>query len=297
MNYVITGSIGHISKPVIEKLKGGGHTITVITSSQDRVKEILQLGAKALVGSVEDSAFVSSAFGGADAVYLMIPPKWTLSGGWLDYQKIVADNYIKAIKSNRPKYVVLLSSVGAHLRKGTGPVDGLGYAEEKLRELKDVNVKILRPSYFFYNLLGMADMIKQLNIMGSNFGGSQEKLVLVHTDDIAEVVIEELLSLKFSGYSVRYIASDERHPKEIAEVLSTAVGKPGTLWVEFTDDQALQGMLQNKLPKTIADGYVELGASLRTGRVQEDYWKNKPTKLGKVKLEDFAKEFEAIYNS
>jgi len=118
MNYVITGSVGHISKPVIKKLKEGGHTVTVITSSQDRVKEILNLGAKPLVGSVEDSVFVSSAFRGADAVYLMIPPKWALSGGWLDYQKIVADNYVDAIKSNGIKHVVLLSSIGAHLRKG-----------------------------------------------------------------------------------------------------------------------------------------------------------------------------------
>jgi hypothetical protein len=31
--------------------------------------------------------------------------------------------------------------------------------------------------------------------------------------------------------------------------------------------------------------------------MQEDYWKNKPAKLGKVKLEDFAKEFVAVYNS
>jgi hypothetical protein len=31
--------------------------------------------------------------------------------------------------------------------------------------------------------------------------------------------------------------------------------------------------------------------------MQEDYWKNKPSTLGKVKLEDFAKEFIAVYNS
>jgi uncharacterized protein YbjT (DUF2867 family) len=297
MNYVITGSLGHISKPVIQKLKVAGHAITVVTSNQDRVKEIEALGAKAAVGSVEDAAFISKSFAGSDAVYLMIPPNWTLTGGWLEYQQKVVHNYINAIKANGIKNVVLLSSVGAHMRKGSGPVDGLGYAEEKLGELKDVNVKMLRPSYFFYNLFGMAGMIKHMNILGSNFGSTNEKLALVHTSDIADVVSEELLGLKFKGHSVRYIASDERHPKEIAEVLSKAVGKPGTPWVEFTDDQALQGMLQNNLPKTIADGYVELGAALRTGKAQEDYWKNKPVQLGKVKLEDFAKEFVGVYNS
>jgi len=296
MKYVITGSIGHISKPVVQQLVKAGHSVSVITSSADRSKEIEALGAKPLVGSIEDRSFVTNSFSGADAVYLMIPPNWTLTGGWLEYQKGVADHYIHAIQTNKIKHVVLLSSIGAHMRKGCGPVDGLGYAEEELLKLKEVNVKMLRPSYFFYNLFGMAGLIKNMNIMGSNFGSSDEKLILVHTSDIADVVAEELLGLKFTGHTVRYIASDERHPKEIAEVLSAAVGKPGTPWVEFTDEQALQGMLQSQLPATIANGYVELGAALRTGKMQEDYWKNKP-QLGKVKLEDFAKEFVAVYNS
>jgi uncharacterized protein YbjT (DUF2867 family) len=296
MNYVITGSIGHISKPVVNQLKRAGHSTTVVTSNKERTKEIEGLGAKAAVGSVEDVDFIVKSFAGADAVYLMIPPNWTLTGGWLEYQQKVTHNYIDALKTNKIRNVVLLSSVGAHMRKGAGPVDGLGYAEEKLSELKDVNVKILRPSYFFYNLFGMAAMIKHMNILGSNFGGTDEKLAMVHTSDIADVVTEELLGLKFKGHTIRYIASDERHPKEIAEVLSKAVGKPGTPWIEFTDEQALQGMLQNNLAKTIAEGYVELGAALRTGKAQEDYWKNKPSKLGKVKLEDFATEFVSVYN-
>lgn len=296
MNYVITGSIGHISKPVVEALKKGGHGVTVITSKNDRMKEIESLGAKAAVGSVEDGSFLRKAFTGADVAYLMIPPNWTLTGGWLEYQKKVTDYYIEAIKANHINKVVLLSSIGADLRKGTGPVDGLGYAEEKLSELKDVDVLMLRPSYFYYNLLGMVPLIKNMNIMGSNFGGGDEKLILSDTGDIANVVADALLSLKFKGHTIRYIASDERHPKEIAEILGKAVGKPGTPWIEFKDADALKGMLQNGLNKTMAEGYVEMGASMREGKMQADYWKNRPT-LGKVKLEEFAKQFAAVYNS
>lgn len=296
MKYIITGSIGNISKPVVKKIKKAGHEVIVVTSNQDRVKQIEELGASAAVGSVEDAAFISQAFSGADAVYLMIPPNWALTGEWLEYQKKVADNYVEALKKAKVKNVVMLSSIGAHLREGTGPVNGLGYLEEKLLQLKEVNVKMLRPSYFFYNLNSMIGMIKHMNIMGSNFGSSEEKLVMVHTDDIAEAAAQELLGLSFKGHSVRYVASDERHPNEIAEILSKAVGKPGTPWIEFTDEQALQGMLQNNLPQNIADGYVELGASLRTGKMQEDYWKNRP-ELGKIKLEDFVKEFVGAYNA
>jgi len=296
MNYVITGSLGHISKPVVQKLRASGHSVTVITSNASKSKDIETLGANVAVGSVEDRNFLKKAFAGAQAAYLMIPPNWALTGSWIDYQKGVINNYIEALKTNRIKNVVLLSSIGAHMGKGAGPVDGLSVAEWHLSQLKDVNVKIVRPSYFFYNLMGMIPMIKNMNIMGSNFGSSKEKLVLTATSDIAEVVANELLNLKFKGHTIRYIASDERHPKEIAEILSKAVGKPGTPWIEFKDEDALNGMLQNGLSKEIATNYMTMGAALRNGKMQADYWKNKPA-LGKVKLEEFVKEFTAAYNS
>ena len=296
MNYVITGSLGHISKPVVQKLKANGHSVTVITSNSSKVKAIEALGATAAVGSVEDRNFLKKAFAGAQATYLMIPPNWALTGIWLDYQKGVIKNYIEALKTNGIKHVVFLSSIGAHMGKGAGPVDGLSVAEWHLNQLKEVNLRIVRPSYFYNNLMGMIPMIKNMNIMGSNFGSSKEKLVLTATSDIADVVANELLNLKFKGHSIRYIASDERHPKEIAEMLSKAAGKPGTPWIEFKDTDALNGMLQNGLSKEIASNYVTMGAAIREGNMQADYWKNRPI-LGKVKLEEFVKEFAAAYNS
>lgn len=296
MNYVITGSLGHISKPVVQKLKAKGHLVTVITSNSGRVKDIEALGAMAAVGSVEDRHFLTRAFAGAQAVYLMIPPNWAPSGSWIDFQKRIIQNYIEAVKANGIKHIVFLSSIGAHLGKGAGPVDGLSVAEWHLNQLKEVNLKIVRPSYFFNNLMGMIPMIKNMNVMGSNFGGSKEKLVLTATSDIADVVADELLNLKFTGHSIRYVASDERHPKEIAEILSKAVGKPGTPWVEFKDQDALNGMLQSGLNNEVASNYVTMGRAIREGKMQADYWKSKSA-LGKVKLEEFAKEFASAYNA
>lgn len=297
MKYLITGSIGHISLPIIKGLKKAGHDVTVITSNREREKEIESLGAKAAVGSLEDSDFVKNSLAGADVAYLMIPPKWNLTGPWIDHQKTVADHYIQGLRSGSVKHVVMLSSVGAHLSEGVGPVDGLGYLENRLRELTNLNILILRPSYFYNNLLTMIPMIRNMNIAGSNFGSTDEKLILVHTDDIAEVATEELRGLRFKGHSVRYIASDERHPKEIASILGKAIGKDQLPWVEFKDSDALQGMLQMGLSTFIAEPYVALGRALREGKMQEDYWKNRPAILGKNKLEDFAKVFAAAYKA
>jgi hypothetical protein len=56
-------------------------------------------------------------------------------------------------------------------------------------------------------------------------------------------------------------------------------------------------MLQAGLPETIANGYTSMGAAFRRGDAQEDYWKNHPAELGKIKLEDFAAVFATTYNN
>lgn len=295
MKYVITGSLGHISQPVVKNLVAANHQVVVISSNENKQAEIEALGAIAAIGSVSDATFINQTFSGADAVYLMIPPNFA-STNLMDYQKHVANIYLEAIKLNGVKNVVQLSSIGAHMRQGAGPIDGLAYLETELEKLADVNVKMLRPSYFFYNLFGMVGLIKNANIMGSNFGNTNENLVLVHTNDIAEAVTENLLNLNFTEKTVQYIASDECSIQEIAEALSTAAKKPNTPWVTFSDEDALNGMLQSGLPKANADGYVELGKSIREGLLQADYWNNKPA-LGKIKLADFGKEFEAAYHA
>jgi hypothetical protein len=39
-----------------------------------------------------------------------------------------------------------------------------------------------------------------------------------------------------------------------------------------------------------------MGRALREGTMQKDYWKNRPL-LGKVNLNNFAKEFAAAFNA
>lgn len=295
MKYVITGGAGHISKPLAEKLLKAGHEVTIVGRNAANLKPITDLGAKAAIGSVEDVAFLTTAFAGADAVYTMVPPNMGASN-WKQYIGQIGKNYTEAIKANKIKYVVNLSSIGAHLPDGVGPVSGLYLVEQSLNTLTDVNIKHLRPSYFFANLLGNVGMVKHMNIIGNNFGGEDFKMILVHTNDIAAVAAEELLDLNFSNHSIRYIASDEVSTDKIAKVLGEAIGKPELPWVVFTNEQSLGGMIQAGLPEEIAKNYTEMGNALQTGIMSEDYWKNKPV-LGKVKLEDFAKEFAAVYNS
>jgi uncharacterized protein YbjT (DUF2867 family) len=296
MKYVITGGAGNISKPLAEKLLTAKHDVTVISRSSDNIKPLTDKGAKAAIGSVQDVEFLKKAFKGSDAVYTMVPPKYDVT----DLKAHIASvgkNYAEALKANNIKYVVNLSSVGAHLPNGVGPVSGLYRVEQALNELKNTNIRHLRPVYFFSNLLGNVGMVKNMNIIGGNFGGPNFKMLLADTNDIAEVAFEELSNLNFTGHSVRYIGSDERSTEDIAKNLGAAIGKPELPWVTFTDEQAFGGMMQMGFPENVANNFTEMGHAMNDGSMFEDYWKHPPGKLGKTKLEDFAKTFAAVYNS
>lgn len=296
MKYVITGASGHISKPIVLQLLNEGHDVTVIGRSAANLQELTTKGAKAAIGSLDDASFLSETFKGADAVYLMTPPNYS-SPSIKEYIAATGKNYVVALKASGVRYAVVLSSIGAHLSSGVGPVDGIHRLEQELNQLENVNILYLRPAYFYYNLFSNLELIRHQNIIGSNFTAGPGKFPLVHTSDIAAAAVEALLKLDFKGHSVKYVVSDEVGTDQIAATLGKAIGNPALPWVKFTDEQALQGMQQAGLGEDISNNYVEMGNSIDSGLMSEDYFQNGNGPIGKVKLADFAQEFAAAYNA
>ncbi|MDR3716824.1 MAG: NAD(P)H-binding protein [Puia sp.] len=294
MKYVLTGSLGNITKPLTEKLVAAGHDVTVISSHPEREAAITKLGAKAAIGSVGDAGFLSRTFKGADAVYTMVPPNFT-TPDWKAYIRGMGKIYAAAIQSSGVKKVVNLSSIGAQLAEGCGPVSGIHFVELELNNLAGVDILHLRPAFFYTNLYSSIGLIKTAGFYGNNYG-AETTVVLTHPDDIAGTAAKELLALDFTGKSILYIASDERDSREIAAVLGAAIGKPGLAYVEFKDEDALKGAVQAGLPEDVAANFVEMGSSLRSGKMIADYKKH-PVSLSKTKLEDFAKEFAIAYKN
>lgn len=296
MKFVITGGAGNISKPLTEILLQAGHQVTVIGRNAANLQSLIHAGATAAIGSVEDIPFLTQTFTGADAVYTMVPPATNVAD-WKAHIGQIGKNYAAAILNSGVKYVVNLSSVGADLEEGVGPVTGLHRAEKALNTLSEVAILHLRPPYFYNNLLGNIGMIQGMGMIGANFSVSGKNFPLVAPSDIAAIAAEALLSLSFSGHSVRYLASDIVSTDEIAAVLGAAIGKPELVWTQFTDEQALGGMLQAGLPEEIAKNYAEMNHAIQTGDMYADFFKHTPEKLGKTKLTDFAKTFAQVYNS
>lgn len=292
MNVVVTGSLGHVSRPLTQELVQKGHAVTVITSNPEKRAAIEAVGATAAIGSIENAHFLAATFTGADAVYCMIPPNFAVPDS-REYYRSVGRSYTQAIGQSGVKRVVHLSSWGAHLNEGTGFILGSHDVEQMLDALSDVAITHLRPGSFYYNLFSFAGMIKEAGLIGTNYGGD-DKIVWVHPKDIAAVAAEELTT-RATGRTVRYVASDERTASETARALGAAIGKPDLRWVTFTDEQTQAGMEQNGVPAHLAANFVELGASIHSGALGEDYQLHKPDLMGKVKVTDFANEFAAAF--
>jgi uncharacterized protein YbjT (DUF2867 family) len=298
MKIIVTGSLGHISKPLTQTLVQKGHAVTVISSKPERQAAIEAIGAKAAIGTMEDADFLSATFKGADVVYLM---EALGSGSFFDQDldimaahNKIANSYAQAIRQSGVKRVVHLSSIGAHMDKGNGILAFHYQVENILNKLPaDVAITFMRPVGFYYNLLAFINTIKTQGAIVSNYGGDNKE-PWVSPVDIAAAIAEEIEIRQPAHRKIRYVASDELSPNEVAGILGEAIGKPDLKWGIIPDEQLLNGLLAAGMNPGTAKGFVEMNASRRGGVLYEDYYRNKPA-LGKIKLTDFAKEFAAAY--
>ena len=296
MKITLTGSLGHIGLPLTKELVQKGHSVTVISSRSEKQKDIEALSAKAAIGSVEDIHFLTDNFSGADTVYTMVPPANFLDPGFdpISYNRRIGENFAKAIQQSGVKRVVHLSSIGAHLEKGSGLILGHHAVEEILNRLSDVAITFMRPAGFYYNLFGFVPMIKKEGIISANYG-ADEMLIWVSPLDIAAAIAEEIAT-PLTGRKIRYVASDELTGNETAKILGNAIGKQGLKWILVSDEQRKISLEAAGLNPRIAAGLVEMFASQHSGILTEDYYRHKPALIGKVKIADFAKEFAAAFN-
>ncbi|TZF99281.1 NAD(P)H-binding protein (plasmid) [Chryseobacterium panacisoli] len=300
MNIVLTGSLGNIGKPLTKELIQKGHSVTVISSKEERIAAIEALGAKAAIGSMFDTEFLTEAFTGADIVYLMetMEAAGDLFDKNIDFIGKISEigrYYKTAVERSGVKKIVHLSSIGAHTDQGTGIIVFHHHVEQILKQLPDdIAIKFIRPVGIYFNMLSFIHTIKNKGAIVSNWGGDQKE-PWVSPLDIAEAVAEEI-EKPFDGRTIRYVASDEVSPNEIAKALGESIGKPDLQWKVISDEELLQNWLHVGFNEQVAQGFVETQASQGSRILYEDYYRHQPT-LGKVKLADFAKEFAAAYQN
>jgi len=292
---VITGATGKTGSKITELLLDKGHGVRVIGRDAGKLKGFTAKGAEAAVGDMADKAFLAKAFSGADAVFALIPPNF----GAVDfraYQKTIGESVAAAVKVSGVKYVVNLSSQGAHLPDKTGPVAGLHDQEKRLNDLEGVNVLHLRPTYFMENLLVNIDMIRKMNIMGSAVQGDIQ-FAMIATKDIAAYAAERLVKRDFTGKSVvDLLGQRDLSLDEAAAIIGKKLGKPDLKYVAFPYEDAEKGMVAMGLSADLSRLYVEMSRALNDGLFAVNIPRTKENTT-QTAFETFADLFAVVYHA
>ncbi|MCI0444691.1 NmrA family NAD(P)-binding protein [bacterium] len=291
--YVITGATGNTGNEIARKLLQSGKKVRAIARDKNRLKSLEAQGAEIRQGSLDDSKFLANTFEGATAVYAMIPTDQRAEDLFA-YMNRIGESIYKALRQSKVPNVVNLSSIGAALPSGTGPISGLHHQEQRLNQL-EANVLHLRPTFFMDNFLVDIPMIREMGIMGSP-ARPDVILPMIATKDIGDVAADRLNRLDFKGKTVL----DLLGPRDVAfaeaaKILGAAIGKPDLPYVQFSYEDAEKGMVQGGLSADIAEKYVEMYRSFNDGVIKPI--PRKPENITPTTIEQFAKIFADAYNA
>jgi uncharacterized protein YbjT (DUF2867 family) len=293
--YVITGATGNTGRIIAETLLAKGKKVRAIGRNAERLLSLVDKGAEPFVGSVTDSSAMLHAFQGAQAVYSMIPPHYTTENVRA-YQNEVGKAYASAIRLTGTPFVINLSSVGAHLSQGAGPISGLYDVEQQLNRLEGVNLIHLRAGFFMENFYFNLDLIRNQNINGTPLRGDL-LIPMIATRDIAQVAAQLFLSLDFSGKSTRELLGQrDISMQEATRIIGKAIGKEKLAYVQFTYEQAAQAMVAMGFSQDMARSLSEMDRALNEERVRP-LEKRSAANTTPTSFEQFAESFAAIYRS
>jgi len=164
--FVVCGATGNIGSRIAEVLLAAGEPVRVIGRERVRLGPLAAKGAEPWPGDIGETAFLEKAFAGARGAFILIPPRYDVPD-FRDYQNRLGASLVTALAKARVPRIVALSSIGAHLAEGTGPILGLHDLESRLSALKDAEVVCLRPAYFMENLLWSIPLVRNQGINGS----------------------------------------------------------------------------------------------------------------------------------
>lgn len=288
MQIAITTPTGHVGSVVADFLLdfGGDIRVKLLGRRPDKLARFTRRGAETSIGSLDDVNYLVRATQDADALLWVTPPGYG-SDNLRAYQKRLAAAAAAAIRSTRVPRVVNLSSIGAEQPSGAGPISGL-HDVEKLLEDAAPNITHLRPGFFFENLLGQADSIRDAGIIALPVAGTR-RYPLIASCDIGRVAAQRLAERNWRGRNVRELhGSADLSFDEIAAVLSQALGRP-IRFVQCSRQQARQAILDRAVSENVADQMLEMYDAVQSGRVRPQQPRS-PETTTSTTLEEFARD-------
>jgi uncharacterized protein YbjT (DUF2867 family) len=284
MNYTVTTPTGHIGSRITDNLLKAGKKVKVVARDRAKVADFVNRGATAVEGDLEDKEFLTQATAGTDVLFWLTPPNFTVQD-FRAYQNNLGSNAASAIAENKIPYVVNLSSLGAHLANGNGPVNGLHDVEQAINEVA-ANVTHLRPTAFMENVLNSLGGVKQAGAIFLPVDGTTA-IPMIASQDIGDFATEVMVYTTWTGKNVKHLWGPKEYSyNQVAKILTHVLEKEVN-HVQVTPQQAKEAMTGMGLTEDLSDQYLELYNSLSEGTFTSGT--DNPDSRGTTTFEEFAR--------
>ena len=261
--YVVAGVTGHTGRAVAAALLGQGEKVRVIVRDAQQGEAWKQQGAEVAVAQLGDAAAVARALKGAQGAYLLVPPRYD-ADDMIAAQRPVIDALAEAVRTSGVPHVVLLSSLGAELSEGTGPIRSLHYAERTLGAASK-HITFLRAGYFIENVAMVLPATQ--GGMLPTFLTPDRAIPMAGTADIGRAAAELLLEPAIGTRVVEFTTTRDWSPNDVARELSGILGR--TITTQFAPlDAVVPALTGMGLPRGVAELVREMTAAINTGIVR-----------------------------
>jgi uncharacterized protein YbjT (DUF2867 family) len=262
----IIGSTGHTGAAAAEALLAAGEKVRVIGRTAEKLQPFVAKGAEPFIANVIDADAMTNALRGATSAYIMIPPD-VKQKSLRAYYTVVTESLYTAIDNSGLRHAVVLSSIGAELSEGTGPVAGLHEMEESFKRLRDVNLLFLRPGSFMENILGSVAIYKNMGFFAGLVKDSV-KQPMIAARDIGQRAAAELRAMNFTGHTVKELHGQrDLSMDECAAIFGAAIGKPTLGYTQAPAMMAKPAMMQAGMSADYVDQIIELSSAINHNKL------------------------------
>jgi uncharacterized protein YbjT (DUF2867 family) len=265
MSIVITAPTGNVGAAVTRSLLDAGEKPVLIARDPAKVKEFTDRGATVEQGSHSDADLLTEATRGAKALFVLTPGDMQMTDVRAHYRTF-AEAAATAVQANSIPHVVHLSSAGAELENGTGPVTGLYVAEQILDQAGIANLTHLRAAYFMENTMLQIPAVLQANSLFTTFPQGT-RFPMVATSDIGARAATLLSKRDWTGTQVVELhGAGEVSYEEVAACLSEVLGRKLS-HVTIPSEQLVASLTGMGFSPVLADLFVEMSDALSEGRM------------------------------
>jgi uncharacterized protein YbjT (DUF2867 family) len=234
--YTIAGATGQVGGAAARQLLADGAPVRVVVRDPSKGEGWAAHGADVAVADLQDRIGLRAAMAGSDGAFVLLPFDPAADDSERQTTARV-DAIAGAVTDSEVPHVVVLSSYGADLPEGTGPIVGLHRLEEALRAT-GATVTAIRSAHFQEKVTDVLDAARHERIYPVFASSADVPKPMVATPDIGEVVAQTLRSAPAASEVVD-LDGPAYTERQVAELLGTALGydlavvtipRPG--WVE-----------------------------------------------------------------